>query len=140
MNKRRWAWLGVAAAIALAAAGITTRAMAGPQRSSYTACIKHAQSTADLDRCVGAELRRLRPLLAAAYAGLANDGSDTARHRRQIVGAERAWETFVARDCAYAGGFYAGGTLQPVAESECRVQQETRRLADLRRYARGPEG
>jgi uncharacterized protein YecT (DUF1311 family) len=139
MHKRRWAW-PVVVIIALATAGVATRAMAGPQRSSYTACIRHAESTADLDACVGAELRRLKPQLAAAYSRLAHDASDTARHRRQIVAAQRAWRTFVARDCAYVGAFYAGGTLQPVAESQCRVLHDTRRLADLRRYARGPEG
>jgi uncharacterized protein YecT (DUF1311 family) len=132
--------LVIVAVMALATAGVATRAVAGPQRSSYTTCLKHATSTADMDACVGAELKRLKPRLAAAYARLADARSDDAAHRSRLARAQRAWRSFVARDCAYAGAFYAGGTLQPVAESQCRVLQQTRRLADLRRYAAALSG
>src|SRR3954451_17438664 len=79
VRNRRWSWI-VVVAVALATAGVATRAMAGPERSSYTACLKRAQSTFDTDQCVGAELKRLEPLLAAAYAELSAAGSDGAKH------------------------------------------------------------
>src|SRR3954451_4770236 len=69
VRNRRWSWVAVVA-VALATAGVATRAMAGPERSSYPPRLKRARSTFYTARCVGAELKRLKPLLAAAYAKL----------------------------------------------------------------------
>jgi uncharacterized protein YecT (DUF1311 family) len=138
--RKRWLSIGLAALLGLAAVIAATQAMAGTQRSTYTQCLKHAQNTFDMDQCVGTELKRLKPILAAAEAKLANDKNDSAAHRREFTRAESAWKTFVNRDCAFYGDFAKGGTLQPILEGECKVDRQTARIKQLKVFARGLGG
>lgn len=124
--------LATGAGLVLAGGG----ASAAPSpRDSYSNCLKHADSTFQMDQCVGAERNRLKPLLAAAYNKLLSDPDATAHHRHQLVLAEKAWTAYAKRDCAYAGGFFQGGTLEPIQEGECLVIRTRRRIADLRGFA-----
>jgi uncharacterized protein YecT (DUF1311 family) len=120
-----------AAALILAGGG----ASAAPARDSYSSCLKHAQSTFDMDQCVGNERKRLRPLLAAAYNKLLHDSDSNAHRRRQIALSQKAWLGYEKRDCAYAGSAAQGGTLQPVIEGECLVDRTRTRIKDLKEFA-----
>jgi uncharacterized protein YecT (DUF1311 family) len=111
-------------------------ASAAPQRDAYSSCLKHANSTFEMDQCVGTELKRLKPLLDSAYAKLLNDPSTNAQHRRQLMASQKSWRSYVKRDCAFAGGFYQGGTLEPVIDGECRVDRERVRIKDLKLFAK----
>jgi uncharacterized protein YecT (DUF1311 family) len=131
------------ALVALAAlAGTATLALSGggasaasAPRDTYSNCLKHAQSTFDMDQCVGNERKRLRPLLAAAYNKLLTDPDSNGHRKHQIALSEKAWATYEKRDCAYAGGAAQGGTLQPIIEGECLVDRTRTRIKDLRGFA-----
>jgi uncharacterized protein YecT (DUF1311 family) len=124
----------LATGVGLVLAGGGASAAPAP-RDSYSNCLKHADSTFAMDQCVGVERNRLKPLLTAAYNTLLNDPNETAHHKRQLVLAQKAWLKYSKRDCAYAGGFFQGGTLEPIQEGECLVIRTRRRLADLREFA-----
>ncbi len=82
-------WLVCAAATALALAG--GGASAAPARDTYSSCLKHAQSTFDMDECVGKERQRLGPLLAAAYNKLLKDPDSNAHRKHLIAVSQKAW-------------------------------------------------
>jgi uncharacterized protein YecT (DUF1311 family) len=118
-----------AAASALVLSGGGATAATG--RDTYSSCLKHALSTADMDQCVGAERQRLKPLLAAAYNKLLADK----QRKHLIVASQKAWLSYEKRDCAYAGSSAQGGTLQPILEGECLVARTRTRIKDLKEFA-----
>jgi uncharacterized protein YecT (DUF1311 family) len=136
MTRRRLPALAVlavtaaVAALAFALAGGGASAAIG--RDSYSNCLKHAQSTFDMDQCVATERKRLRPLLAAAYNKLL---SDNKKRRHLIVVSQKAWIAYMKHDCIYAGSAAQGGTLQPILEGECLVSRTRTRIGDLRAFA-----
>ena len=121
------------AALALAVAGGGASAATG--RDTYSSCLKHAQSTFDMDQCVANERRRLKPLLAAAYNKLLTDKDSNAQRKHLIALSEKAWTTYEKRDCAYAGSAAQGGTLAPILQGECLVDRTRTRIADLKEFA-----
>ena len=132
------------ALVALAAlAGTATLLLAGGggasaapiPRDTYSNCLTHAQSTFDMDQCVGNERKRLKPLLAAAYNKLLHDPVSNAHRKHQIALSEKAWTSYEKRDCAYAGSAAQGGTLQPIIQGECLVDRTRTRIKDLRAFA-----
>lgn len=109
-------------------------ASAALKRDTYSSCLKHANSTFETDQCVATELKRLKPMLANAYSGLLNASGTDARHRRIVSASQKAWTTYMKRDCAIAGDNFRGGTLSPVADSMCRVDRERTRIKDLKAF------
>jgi uncharacterized protein YecT (DUF1311 family) len=138
MSRRRLQVLAMVAVVASATlTGLLLTgggASAALKRDTYSSCLKHANSTFETDQCVAAELKRLKPLLAGAYNGLLNDRDTDARHRRIVVASEKAWTTYMKRDCAIAGDNFRGGTLSPVADSMCRVDRERTLIKDLKAF------
>ncbi|HEY2603996.1 MAG TPA: lysozyme inhibitor LprI family protein [Thermoleophilaceae bacterium] len=136
--KRR---LSLALAVLTAAAAAATLllatggASAAPGRDTYGNCLKHAQSTFDMDECVGTERTRLKPLLAAAYGKLLKDPESSAHRKHQIALSQKAWLSYEKRDCAYAGSAAQGGTLQPIIQGECLVDRTRTRIHDLKNFA-----
>jgi len=123
-----------AAAVTLLVGGGGASAAPAP-RDTYSSCLKHANSTFDMDQCVGNERKRLKPLLAAAYNKLLKDPDSNAHRKHQIALSEKAWVTYSKRDCAYAGSSAEGGTLQPIIEGECLVDRTRTRIKDLKEFA-----
>ncbi len=124
----------VVLAITVTAAGLVLAgggATAATGRDTYSSCLKHAQSTFDMDQCVGAERQRLKPLLAAAYNKLLANK----QRRHLIVASEKAWLAYEKRDCSYAGSAAQGGTLQPIIQGECLVSRTRTRIRDLKEFA-----
>jgi uncharacterized protein YecT (DUF1311 family) len=107
-------------------------ASAAPARDTYSSCLKHAQSTFDMDQCVARERQRLAPLLAAAYDKLLHDPDSNAHRRHLIALSQKAWATYQKRDCNYAGSAAQGGTLEPVIAGECLVDRTRTRIKDLK--------
>jgi uncharacterized protein YecT (DUF1311 family) len=136
---KRRSLLAVAALAAITASALLALAgghgaSAAPTRDSYANCLKHADSTFAMSQCVGAEQRRLKPLLAAAYNKLLTDPDSNRQRRHQIAVSQRAWKAYVKHDCIYAGSQAQGGTLQPILEGECQVDRTRTRIADLREF------
>jgi uncharacterized protein YecT (DUF1311 family) len=104
-------------------------------RDTYSSCLKHANSTFDMDQCVANERKRLKPLLAAAYNKLRGDPDSNAHRKHQIALSEKAWATYSKRDCAYAGSAVQRGTLEPIIEGECLVDRTRTRIKDLKKFA-----
>jgi uncharacterized protein YecT (DUF1311 family) len=121
------------AAVAFALAGGGASAATGGD--TYSSCLKHAQSTFDMDQCVANERKRLKPLLAAAYNKLLTDPGSNAQRKHMIALSEKAWTTYEKRDCAYAGSAAQGGTLAPIIQGECLVDRTRTRIADLKQFA-----
>ncbi|HEY1597558.1 MAG TPA: lysozyme inhibitor LprI family protein [Thermoleophilaceae bacterium] len=137
--KRRLS-LGLVALAALAGTATLALSSGGASaapapRDTYGACLKHAQSTFDMDQCVGNERKRLKPLLAGAYNKLLTDPDSNAHRRHLIALSEKAWTTYEKRDCAYVGSSAQGGTLEPIIEGECLVDRARTRIKDLRGFA-----
>jgi uncharacterized protein YecT (DUF1311 family) len=139
MTRRRLPALAVLAitaalaAIAFALAGAGASASIG--RDSYSNCLKHAQSTFDMDQCVTTERKRLKPLLAAAYSRLVNDPDSNRLRKHLIAVSQKAWKAYMKHDCAYAGSAAQGGTLAPILQGECIVTRTRTRIGDLRAFA-----
>jgi uncharacterized protein YecT (DUF1311 family) len=110
-------------------------ASAATGRDTYSNCLKHAQSTFDMDQCVGNERNRLGPLLAAAYHKLLTDRDSNAHRKHLIAVSQKAWLAYEKRDCDYAGSAAQGGTLQPIIAGECLVDRTRTRIEDLRAFA-----
>jgi len=139
MTRRRLpalALLAITAAVAAAAFALAGGgASAATGRDSYSNCLRHAQSTFDMDQCVAAERNRLKPLLAAAYKNLLTDPNSNKHRRHLIAVSEKAWISYMKHDCVYAGNQAQGGTLQPIIEGECLVSRTRTRIGDLRGFA-----
>ena len=94
-------------------------------------CLATAQSTADLDACVGRALTAQQRLLHTVYArALRSGGGD----RAQLVRSQQRWLAFRAADCAYAESRYRGGTIAPVQRALCLLRDTADRVAALRVY------
>ena len=136
---KRLSVLAVAAAASIAAvSGLALSsggASAAPARDTYSSCLKHAQSTFDMDQCVGNERKRLKPLLAAAYNKVLNAPATDTRHRHLLVLSQKAWTTYEKRDCNLAGDSARGGTLAPILAGECLVDRTRTRIKDLKELA-----
>jgi uncharacterized protein YecT (DUF1311 family) len=138
MKRRSLLALAVLAATAASASLLLSGgggASAAPVRDSYSNCLRHADSTFAMDQCVGAEQRRLKPLLAAAYNKLLTDPDSNRQRKHLIAVSEKAWKSYMKHDCIYAGSQAQGGTLQPIIEGECLVDRTRTRIADLREFA-----
>jgi uncharacterized protein YecT (DUF1311 family) len=127
----RLAVIACVAALVVSGAGLA-RAASGP---SLGACLKPAQSTADMDGCIGTASAKAQRELAAAYATLrARKGFD-ASDRAALAAAQNRWLAFRAADCGFAESLHKGGTLAGVDHGLCLVRDTTERTAALRAYS-----
>jgi uncharacterized protein YecT (DUF1311 family) len=128
---RKLALVGIVAVL-LAGAGSAfalTRSSRGP--ADYATCLKKAGSTAAMEDCINAELKRLTGQLSSAYKALAGTaGVDKAA----LAAAQSRWVAFRTSDCKFAGTLNAGGSLQAVDVGTCTVDLTSARLAELRVY------
>lgn len=54
------------------------------------------------------------------------------RYAAATLASQRAWLAFRDAECAIEGGEFAGGSLQSMAESQCRARLTNDRAAQLR--------
>jgi uncharacterized protein YecT (DUF1311 family) len=115
---------GAGSALALTHAG------RGPARSAdYTSCLKTASTTAALQTCINAELKRLGGQLSSAYKKLvATSGAD----KTKLAAAQSRWTAFRDADCKFAASIHAGGSLAPIDMGTCQVDLTTARVTELR--------
>jgi uncharacterized protein YecT (DUF1311 family) len=95
-------------------------------------CLKSAQSTADMDNCVGTAYTHAKNDLDAAYAKLlARKGVGD---RAALAAAQKQWLRFETADCAYAESLHKGGTLAAVDRGLCLYRDTSDRTAAIRAY------
>ena len=123
-----------AVAIPAAAIAFAQGAATGLAAVPKAGCLTTAQSTADLDNCVGAQYATARKRLDAAYSKLLAGKGLAQGDRAQLVRAEQAWVRFRGADCEYAASLNKGGTLSGVMKGLCLVRDTTDRAAVLEGY------
>jgi uncharacterized protein YecT (DUF1311 family) len=116
---------------ALAAVGVAHAAAPKVQPVTYDrSCEKTATTQMALDACAGTELAELAPQLAAALAAA------RAHYPPKPIGAaETQWLRFRTAECTAEGALYAGGSIQPMIETDCEVGLTAARIEELRQIA-----
>jgi uncharacterized protein YecT (DUF1311 family) len=122
----------------LAAVGWTVASAATRPAQTYEQCRKQAVSTADIAECQRAEMARLNPRLKSVLGKLrANVAGASPGLGRRLDRAQAAWRRFMRADCAgFAGQLFRGGTLGPVEQADCVIDDTRSRIRDLRAYGK----
>lgn len=118
------------AAVLLAGAG-SALALSGSSKgpADYASCLKKAGTTAAMQNCINAEIKRLAGQLSSAYNTLSRTaGVDKAA----LAAAQSHWVAYRAADCKFAGTLNAGGSLQSIDVGTCTVDLTSARIAELR--------
>lgn len=106
----------------------------------------HAQSQAEMTRAAGAAFSRADAALNAQWrttlaAMKRRDAANTTRgggfgHAAALLESQRAWLRFRDTQCVVEGGGYAGGSMQPMVQTQCRTRLTEERTRQLRDVAR----
>jgi uncharacterized protein YecT (DUF1311 family) len=121
--------LAVLAAGAGSALALTGSSKGPAARTDYASCLKKAGTTAAMQACISAEIKRLSGQLASAYKkllGTANVNTSA------LAAAQSRWIAFRTSDCKFAGTLNAGGSLQAIDVGTCTVDLTSARLAEIR--------
>ena len=106
-----------------------------------------ASTQAEMTRCAGVELETADKALNDAWTpamermhavdeGLEADRRGAAEALRT---AQKGWITLRDQGCAAEAWGYAGGSMQPMVEAQCRTRVTEARTAELRDLARAPD-
>jgi uncharacterized protein YecT (DUF1311 family) len=127
----------MAAVLAVAAGWTVAHASSGPRPAdAYSRCLKRANSTIETESCQTAELRRLKPLLAAAL----KKERKTLGHGAALDRAQGRWRRFRDSYCGYLFTAFRPGTIAPVVAGDCQVRLTRERLRDVATDGRGLGG
>jgi uncharacterized protein YecT (DUF1311 family) len=127
----------VAVVAALLGLGWTVANAASRPADAYSQCRKHAMSTADIAACQRAELARLNPRLRAVFARLRANVAGTNGLGRRLDRSQAAWKRFLRADCnGFAGQIFRGGTLAPVEQADCVINDTRSRIHDLQAFGK----
>lgn len=130
---RRLALIGVAAVLLAGAGSALALGSASTAPTDYASCLKKAGTTAAMQACVNAELRRVTGLMNSAYKSLS---ATAGVNKGALAAGQRAWLAYRAADCKFAGTLNAGGSLQSIDVGTCTVDLTSARLAELRVYVK----
>lgn len=106
----------------------------------------YAATQVDMNRCAQAAWQRADAAMTrewqASYAAMkARDAANTSRgggfgYAAAALASQRAWLKFRDMQCVLEAGRYAGGSMQPLARSNCLerlTKERAQQLRDLRR-------
>lgn len=103
--------------------------------SAQASCYQRAQTQAELTRCAreGAAdaQKRLAELMGELRTALEPE------HFKSLERVQAAWLTFARDHCRWNGGFYEGGSMQPMAVADCMATLTEQRIDELRKYRCG---
>ena len=101
-----------------------------------------AQSQAEMTRDAGAAFTKADAAMTAqwrtSYAAMKRkDAANPSRgggfgYAASLLESQRAWLKFRDTQCVVEGGRYAGGSMQPMAQAQCRARLTDERTAQLR--------
>jgi uncharacterized protein YecT (DUF1311 family) len=130
----RWRGPVLAAALALAVGAALAVSVGAASAGTYERCLQQAATTFATSECNRAELRRVERLHDQALRTLTT--SLDASRRALLTASERRWVVFRDAECELDASQAAGGTLQPILFTACRIQLTAERTAQLRRHLR----
>jgi uncharacterized protein YecT (DUF1311 family) len=113
------------------ALALSSSAKSPTARADYASCLKKAGTTAAMQNCISAEIKRLTGLLSSVYKTLSGTAGVS---KSALAAAESRWFAYRAADCKFAGTLNAGGSLQSIDVGTCTVDLTSARLAELRVY------
>ncbi len=100
------------------------------------------RSQAAMNSCAGLEYRAADAAMTAqwrrTYAYMkGRDAQDTSRgggfgYAAATLASQRAWLQYRDAQCVIAGGQFAGGSAQPMAQAQCRTALTKARTAELK--------
>jgi uncharacterized protein YecT (DUF1311 family) len=101
-----------------------------------------AQTQTAMNICAGQDYARADAAMTAqwkrTYAAMKQrDSADTSRgggfgYAAALLNAQRAWLKFRDAECVIEGGEFAGGSLQGMAQAQCRTQVTQARTRQLK--------
>jgi uncharacterized protein YecT (DUF1311 family) len=125
--------LSVAAVAFLAPIALASQRLRPPViHETFTAlpCPRHPQTTVALEGCAEKVIlvtdRRINTRVARIFRLLR-----AGQPRVDFVASEQAWLRYRRRSCEAEGSFYAGGSMQPLANAECVGDRNRSHLSDL---------
>ena len=130
MKARRLILVVVVAALLAAGAGSALALTGSPTaKADYASCLKKAGTTAAMQACINAEIKRLTGQLSSAYKKLLGTANVD---KAALAAAQSRWIAFRTADCKFAGTLNAGGSLQAIDVGTCTVDLTSARLAEIR--------
>jgi len=102
---------------------------------AQASCDQRAQTQAELTRCAresaASAQSRLTELLGELRTALEPE------HFKALEQVQTTWLTFARNHCRWNGGFYEGGSLQPMVLADCMAMLTEQRIVELKKYRCG---
>jgi uncharacterized protein YecT (DUF1311 family) len=110
-------------------------ALLPPAAAAQASCYQSAQTQAELTRCAheaaaGAE-RRLAVILDELRAALEPE------HFHALERVQSSWRGYAREHCRWNGGFYEGGSMQPMVVAHCMASVTDERIRELKTFRCG---
>ena len=112
--------------------------------ASAQAGCANPQTQAAMTECAGIEYRRADAVMTEAWKATnarmkQRDAANPTRgggfgYAAALLESQRAWLRFRDTQCVVEGGRYAGGSMQPMVQAQCRTRltrDRTRQLRDM---------
>ena len=103
--------------------------------AAQASCYQSAQTQAEFTRCAhqaaaGAE-RRLAEILDEFRFSL------EAEHFHALGRVQSSWRAYAREHCHWNGGFYEGGSMQPMVVADCMASLTEERIGELKKFRCG---
>jgi uncharacterized protein YecT (DUF1311 family) len=93
-------------------------------------CPAHPKETVEIEGCAEHQIVRLDGQINRTAKALYRGQVDAAT-KASLAGAQQAWIAYRQAECVAEAAPYTGGTLYPIAFSNCEVRLDQARLRDL---------
>ncbi|MCU7647643.1 lysozyme inhibitor LprI family protein [Pseudomonas piscis] len=99
-----------------------------------------APDQAALSQCASLEYKTADKELNSLYQQIGQGLKNQAQTKQRLVGAQRAWVAFRDAECGYATSGVEGGSLYPLAYSQCMTALTKARVENFKNYLKCEEG
>ncbi|MQA57920.1 lysozyme inhibitor LprI family protein [Pseudomonas piscis] len=99
-----------------------------------------APDQAALSQCASLEYKTADKELNSLYQQISQGLKNQAQTKQRLVGAQRAWVAFRDAECGYATSGVEGGSLYPLAYSQCMTALTKARVENFKNYLKCEEG
>ncbi|MGC5702170.1 DUF1311 domain-containing protein [Pseudomonas sp. NFXW11] len=100
----------------------------------------NAPTQADLNLCANAQSKAADKQLNALYQQINQRLKDQPHSKKLLVSAQRAWVAFRDAECGFSTSGVEGGSLYPLAYSQCITAVTKTRVESFKHYLKCQEG
>ncbi|WP_248764780.1 lysozyme inhibitor LprI family protein [Pseudomonas protegens] len=94
----------------------------------------------DMNLCANVQQKAADKELNALYQQINQRLKDQPRSKKRLVSAQRAWVAFRDAECSFSTSGVEGGSLYPVAYSNCLTALTKARVESFKQYLQCEEG